>query len=62
MAKEVEFFEFDFEVLYGSGCDADVIGVAMVVVGDDCRGGFVAGFGMWVGILGCRQLAIGGVP
>ena len=41
MAEEVEFFELDFEVLYISGCDARVIGVAMVVVGDDCRGGIV---------------------
>ena len=40
-AEEVEFFDLDFEVLHSSDCDAYVIGVAMVVVGDDCRSGFV---------------------
>ncbi len=41
MAEEVQFFELDFEVLDSPGRDARVIRVAMVVVGDDCGGGFV---------------------
>ena len=41
LAEEVQFFELDFEVLDSPGRDARVIRVAMVVVGDDCGGGFV---------------------
>ena len=41
LAKEVQFFELDFEVLNSPGCDAHVIYVAMVVIGDDCGGRFV---------------------
>ena len=36
LAKEVDFFELDFEVLYSPDRDAYIIGVAMVVVCDDC--------------------------
>ena len=35
------FFELDFEVLDSPGRDTHVIRVAMVVVGEDCGGGFV---------------------
>ena len=41
MADEVQFFELDFDVLDSPGRDAHVIRVAMVVVSDDCGGGFV---------------------
>jgi hypothetical protein len=40
LAEEVEFIEFDFEVLDRPGRDTRVIGVAMVVAGDKCGGGF----------------------
>ena len=41
LAEEVKFFELNFEVLDRPGRDANVICVAMVVVGDDCGGRFV---------------------
>jgi len=41
LAKEVQFLEFYFEILDGSGRDAYVVRVAMVVVGDDCGCRFV---------------------
>ena len=37
----MEFFELYFEVLYSAGRNAHVIGAAVIVVGDDCGGGFV---------------------
>ena len=47
MAEEVQFFEFNFEVLDSPGRDAHVICVAMVVVGEACGGrlmGLLCGF------------------
>jgi len=41
LAKEVWFFELYFEILDGSGRDAYVVRVAMVVICDDCGGRFV---------------------
>ena len=36
LAKEVRCFELDFEVLDRSRSDADIICIAVVIVGDDC--------------------------
>jgi hypothetical protein len=41
LAEEVQFFELYFEVLDGSGCDAHLIRVAMIVAGDSSGGRFV---------------------
>ncbi len=41
LAKEVQFRELYFEVLDGSGSNAIVICISMVIVGDDSEGWLV---------------------